>query len=217
MTNPLIIGLVGAAGCGKDTVADALITRGLAFKHSSGDPIKEVFARHYAYGQTPEWADWACYTHEGKDALHPYLMGYNNPERAAVGERRMSLYSETYPGAEPEPLTNREVLEFLGDAMNMVDPLVLMRPMPELAREARKILVDTSTREPAQAEFVRSHEGIIVYVSRPEAEAKAGAHQTARFYEWCLQEGVIDYTIDNSQGLAELDNEIERLCEHYSF
>jgi hypothetical protein len=207
-----MISLVGAAGAGKDTVADFLVDRYHATKYASGDPIKRLAIE--SYGMT----EAMCFTHEGKAAEHPYLRGHRHPETGElfclVDDTNAKL-SQTYVNAfgEVTPVTNREVLEILGDKMCAVDKLVLMRPMVPLHARTGKTVVDVATREEAQAEFVRAHGGVVVYVANQAKEAEAGAHHSATFFRRTEH----DYRLDNDGTLEDLaeavDTLVQRLAE----
>jgi len=172
-----MIGFIGAAGCGKDTAGNYIAKKYNAIVYSSAASIKEVFSDYYSVDQSPQWKDWACHTHAGKAARHPYL-----------------------------DATNREVLEFLGDAMNKVDPLVLVRDMPRLAAETKQCVIDTSTREVDQAKFIKEHGGLIILIRRTANEEAAGDHHTAQF--WRTYNA--DYIIDNNTSLEDFYSRIDK-------
>lgn len=210
-----MVALVGAAGAGKDTVADLLVERYGALKYASGDPIKRLAVE--SYGMT----EAMCYTHEGKAADHPYLRGWRDrkagallcleddlPSYAASQGLAVAWALDRFRGrADLVPATNREVLEVLGDKMCAVDKLVLMRPMGPLHGRTGKTVVDVATREEAQAAFVRAHGGLVVYVSNPAREAAAGAHHSATFYERTEH----DHVVDNGGTLADLGANVDAL------
>ena len=212
---PPMLGLVGAAGAGKDEVASALFDAG-ALQYSSGDPIRELAIASYSHGVDRETARWMYYTQEGKKSTHPYLKAYFVQSTLSLDREKWDLVcfedddravEEYHEGAgyrgplQSAPMTNREVLELLGDKMISADRIVLMRPMLPLAEETGRMIVDTSTREEAQAVFIRSHGGLILYVRNPVAEAKAGTHQSATF--WARTEYSIQLTNDPTRNSVQ--------------
>lgn len=180
-----MLGFIGAAGCGKDTAAEYLEKQYGTSCYSSADLIKDVFKTYYSEGQTDRWKHWACYTHEGKGSPHPYLLRKD-------GTRA----------------TNREILERIGDGMNSVDSLVLMRGMLTLSEQSNTTcVVDTSTREPSQARFITQNKGKIILIRRTVNEEAAGEHHTARFW----QNWNADFVLDNNTSLDDFYQRLDRL------
>lgn len=167
MEDVTYVGLVGAAGSGKDSAADAVIEDDPtdAIKPYLAKPIKEVAMRYYDMSHDD------CYTQEGKAKTHPHM---------------------TFD--DGTPMTNRNVLEQIGDKLQELDPLVLMRSTErEIKRKEPDFALFPDLRTEPQAEYIRSKDGIIVYVKDEEAERKAeqaegeDAHHTKTFYnrtEW---------------------------------
>lgn len=183
---PPLIGLVGAAGAGKDTVAQILEDEFNCWHYSSADPIKEVFIAHFSYGKSDKWKQWACYDHEGKASLHPYIVNDKG-----------------------DPITNREVLELIGDRLNSLDPLVLVRPMLDIHQKKELTVVDSSTREDDQANFVKNNGGTIIYVqnSAREKEIPTNPHHTAVFWKK-FRDG---WVINNDGSLDDLRKNVKRV------
>lgn len=196
-----LIGIVGAAGAGKtEEVSRYLSEHYHTVEYSSADPIKDIFQKYYAHGMTEGEKYAACYTQEGKASPHPYL---------TAGDVEF-VRKTTDASKLGEPVINRQVLEAIGDGVNRVDSLVLMRQMLTEHRQTGRTMVDSSTREEAQSGFIRDNGGIIVYVKRDVAEAKAGGHHTQTFY----QRTAHDYVLDNNGTIAELREQIDELVEH---
>lgn len=153
-TAPKYIGIVGAAGAGKDTVADILVRFLDYHKQYLADPIKQVAMKYYECS----WND--VYTQEGKAKEHPY----------------MTFLDGT-------PMTNRNLLEQIGDKMQELDTMVLMRYIKHEARDQdlERIVVPDLRTEP-QAQYFRDKGGIIVYVQRDDVEKDIGDHHTASFF-----------------------------------
>lgn len=193
-TIPPLIGIVGAAGAGKDTVADYLVEEYGCQKYASGDPIKDVAMRHYGMSHED------CYTHRGKASTHAYLRtsDLSDDDRRKIPN-----------GFTDRPVLNREVLELIGDKMNALDPLVLMRPMAVQAEKTGRPQVDPCTREKAQAQFIRDRGGVIIYVSCPQAETQVpeDAHHSAVFYK----ETRYDFVVDNDHATTDFETLRERI------
>jgi hypothetical protein len=207
-----VIGIVGAAGAGKDTIAQYLAEQYDAIAYSSGDPIREVMMLYYLSGLDDERKYWSVYTHAGKASVHPYLKGWFYKLPDGYGEQFISFEHETCElryreGVYLRSLTVREVMEIVGDKMCAVDPYVLMRPMLDRHRETGATIIDTSTREEKQAEFVRSNGGVIIYCRNTAAEAKAGAHHSATFY---LRTGH-DFRVENNGAFDELYHQLDEV------
>lgn len=199
-----LIGLVGAAGSGKDTAADYLVRQYSLLKYSSSDPIKQVAMRFYGL-----CAD-DCYTQEGKSKEHPYIEAYFDPDEWIRGKRKLVSFQPA-PGLVRAPVTNRELLEQLGDRMLDLDPLVVIRPMLKLHETTGDTVVDSSPRTWDQVNFIRDNGGIIIYVRRPEAENRAGTHHTATFYRDVQPDFTADNTADLSHLYQQLDDIISSL------
>src|SRR5690606_13926113 len=104
------------------------------------------------------------YSGEGKASDHHYLKHENG-----------------------EPISWRYLLEQIGDKLQEIDPLVLLRFVDKQVDHPYLVVPDLRT-EP-QAQWIRSRGGIIVYVKRDEAEARAWkemegpeAHHTKVFF-----------------------------------
>jgi hypothetical protein len=193
--DPLWIGLVGAAQAGKTTVADRLGEFYVTTSPYLAKPIKGIAQRYYGMSEVD------CYSQEGKSKEHSYM---------------------TFE--DGTAMTNRQVLEQVGDKLQELDPLVLLRAAESrLEKEEKLRLTDNSPgldpevvlfpdlRTEPQADFIRDHGGIVVYVARDHAEEKAeaikDAHHTKTFYNRTEH----DLMIDNNGGLEQLWDEVYRL------
>lgn len=188
---PLWIGLVGAAGAGKTTVSEMLSRSFTTRTPYLAKPIKDVAQKYYGMSTTD------CYSQEGKSEDHPFI---------------------TFEGGEI--MTNRNVLEEIGDKLQEIDPLILLRAAEERLGEESEtyqgvdpdLVLFPDLRTEPQAEFIRDRGGLVVYVQRdhPEARAEAieDAHHTKTFYNRTEH----DFLIDNNGSLSDLSSEIEALA-----
>lgn len=201
---PYII-FIGAAGAGKDEAAKYFSDAHHAYFYSTSEAIKQVAISYY--GMTEE----QCYTQKGKSSPHKYLRAYYTDTHAERARWVLQTYEhevlQPFNGWTLAPMLCREVLEQIGDKMNSLDPLVLVRPMEIHRKATGKTILDTSAREMAQVDWPRDRGGVVVLISRKEAEKNIGAHHTASFYQTVQP----DYIIDNNGSIGQLHDQIDAL------
>jgi len=162
-TGPVWIGVVGAAKAGKTTFANVMSDIYNTKEPYLAAPIKTIAQKYYGMSRED------CYTHEGKSKMHPYI--------------------EFDDGTQ---MTNRQVLEQIGDKLQEIDPLVLLRSAGSRStetpmRETLDAVIFPDLRTKTQENFIKDKGGIVVYVQRDEAEQKTEAfedpHHTKTFYK----------------------------------
>jgi hypothetical protein len=184
-TEPLLVGVVGAANAGKDTLADAIVDEHPSkfMNVSLSTAIKNVGMEYFGM-QT-----WHCFTSDGKEENHPYLTHEDGT-----------------------PMKNRHVLEIIGDKLQEIDPLVLIRAAKQRIQGTPQAVFFTDLRTEPQAQFIRDEGGIIVYVQRDDAEKVAESadkenHHTKTFYKRTEP----DFVIENNGSLENFRATVKNL------
>lgn len=145
-----IVGLMGAAGCGKDTVANFLVEKHGFQKMSFAKTVKDVASVAF---------DWD----------RSLLEGDTNESRA--WRERMDPYWNVTP---------RAALQLIGTDMFrdlISDDFWLKRLRKELEKATTPIVI-SDCRYENEADYIKALGGTIVYVQRDEAEAKT--HEAVR-------------------------------------
>lgn len=152
---PLIIGLTGLAGSGKDTVADHLVTRHGFARHAIADPIKNMLEELLIYAGI----DPMC--------LHARQMKEQPLDLLGVSPREMmqTLGTEWGRNLHPEFWLRIAALQ-LG-----------LHDLPRSIPRADRIVL-TDLRFHNEAHWVRKLGGFVVRVSRPAPEVRS--HQSER-------------------------------------
>jgi hypothetical protein len=184
-----LIGICGAAGSGKDTLAEGLASIDVYFVYHFADPIKAalnaMFGWGPAYWQNREW----------KEAEIPWLT-----------ERPAGLHVWRYGTMDVTP---RTLAQTLGTewGRNMIHPELWLRIAREKYRKmSGQAVVNTKTngeiaamgmiipdvRFENEAKWIKAEGGILLKVHRPGVEPVAQhASEQADLTEW------VDYTILN--------------------
>lgn len=179
-----LIALTGLHGAGKDTVADALPARKLAFADTLYDEVSE------AWGVTVAWLK----DRDRKDA----------PQEALAvrfcKDVDFFLYILCCSESARSP---RQILQWWGDYQRAYDPdyfVDAVRVQIEAAWGIDKRFVITDCRFPNEAAMVRQLGGQIWQVVRPGHEPPRTGHAS----ETTGDEFAPDVVLVNSQGIAEL-------------
>lgn len=157
-----LIALCGAAGAGKDTVADMLPARKLAF----ADALYREVAQ--AFGESEEWLK----RREFKETLQWELRVDACQHEAFCGYLRWS--GNIYQGSSDDgqhPRSPRQILQWWGDYRRAQDPdyfVKLMRPEGDT--------VITDVRFPNEAALIRQLGGQLWQIRRPGYEAGGTGH-----------------------------------------
>jgi hypothetical protein len=192
--SPLWIGIVGAAQAGKDTLARSIREEVPSRFHTPylARPIKQIGQEYYGMSERD------CHTAEGKSEDHDFLTHEDGT-----------------------PMTNRKVLELIGDKLQELDPLVLLRYVQkEVDRfseggNLQGVFLPDLRTEP-QARFIREQGGIVVYVQRDEAEEAAESadeneqHHTKTFYKHTDP----DIRVENNGSLYSFKQTVKHLFLH---
>lgn len=162
-----LIALCGAAGAGKDTVADMLPARKLAFADTLYREVAEAF------GVTVEWlkdrsrkdvpqrelAQFRAFDHDFGDYLEGAIEGW---------------------WSDSEPRSPRQILQWWGDYRRAQDPDYFVRQTRvaagRLLFEAQEPVIITDVRFPNEAAMVRQLGGQIWQIRRPGYEAGGTGH-----------------------------------------
>ncbi len=186
--DPLLIGLVGTAGVGKDTAAERLVDMHDFIQHAFALPIKTMLE--------------ALFLECGIDyarLFEPKLKEQPIPELAGVAQ----------PG-QPE-LTPRALMQTLGTEwgrqmghglwLRCAD---LMLGLPDAPVHDRIVISDV--RFPNEADWVRQHGGVLVRIVRPDAMA------VREHFSEQLAGGIkCDATVANTGSLADLHETLDDL------
>lgn len=184
-----LIALTGLHGAGKDTVADALPARKLAFADTLYREVAEAF------GVSED--ELRC--REGKEKpRHVLRLDYCGDDEFA--DFVCSPCSTVERGLPRSP---RQILQWWGDYQRAYDPdyfVDAVRVQIEAARGIDKRFVITDVRQANEAAMVRALGGQIWQVVRPGHEPPRTGHHT----ETDGSEFAPDVVLVNSQGIAEL-------------
>lgn len=204
MSAPILIGLTGPAGSGKDSAADALVHLAGFTKLAFADALRaEVCA---AFGVPLQYLT----ARETKE--HPIqalalnrcmVMGF----LAALREQGAGL-------DEDAPRSPRQIMQWWGTEFRRAKDTSywISRAMQRIKRlhKQGKSVVVTDVRFPDEAEAVRSMGGLIWQVWRPGVDVADGAHAS----ETHGREFSPEYVIDNDEGLDELRIEVAATLAH---
>jgi hypothetical protein len=178
----MIVGVVGKARSGKDTVARFLGKYGFE-RMSFADPLKEVVAAKFGiplvncYGMTDTGEEF------DREAIHPFW---------GISVRQMLQIEGT------EATRNIYDREFWTKRMDV-----------RISRSNAKRIVIPDVRFENEVDFITSRGGVVVGVMRPEVESVADheSEQLAdRMTDFC------EYVLSNGKDLAHLEQQVEGLA-----
>lgn len=198
MSAPILIGLTGPAGSGKDSAADALVHLAGFTKLAFADALRaEVCA---AFGVPLNYLT----ARETKE----------HPIQALALSRCMVLgFTHAMQALEPAldldaPRSPRQVMQWWGTEFRRAKDTSywISRAMQRIKRlhKQGKSVVVTDVRFPDEAEAVRAMCGVIWQVWRPGVDVPDGAHAS----ETHGREFDPEFVIDNDEGLDELRIEV---------
>lgn len=188
---PLLIGLVGRAGSGKDTVGGFI----------AGSPALKTPTAVTSFAEPMK-----VFCKEVFDFTHEQLYGPSELRNAP--DRR-------YPRGDGTCLSPREALQTLGTEWGrkcFPDVWVSLA-----ARRARKLLDDgtsvvfTDVRFLNEALAIRALNGKLWRIRRPEADAIASAHQSERELDSEAMKSLITHEIFNTGTLDKLGVEVQEV------
>lgn len=190
-----LIALTGLHGAGKDTVADALPARKLAF----ADTLYEEVAEAFGVSQI----ELRC--RDGKEVAHEGLC-----MDACASEEFREWHFHRFGVVKPvwqewafTCHSPRQILQWWGDYQRAYDPdyfVDAVRVQIEAARGIDKRFVITDVRQANEAAMVRQLGGQIWQIVRPGHEPPRTGHHT----ETDGSEFAPDLVLVNSWGIAEL-------------
>lgn len=182
---PLVIGLTGLAGSGKDTVADHLVARHGFARHALADPIKNMLE--------------ALLIDAGIDPVCLYARQLKEQPlgRLGVSPRQMMQTLGTEWGRELQPDFWLRIAELqLG-----------MHDMPRSTPVSDRIVI-TDVRFHNEAHWVREHGGFMLRVSRPAPEVRS--HHSERG----INNIVVWREVPNLGSLDELHDQLDVTMRH---
>lgn len=211
-----LIGLIGAAGAGKDTLASALIQRGwrrIAF----GDPLKDFFspftkgeisadeleARILSQGHDgPE----AARIHSG--AAHTAATRAFIAQHAAPYEWRGQRVDSRTEDRALKPLV-RPILEYGGDLINPLITRLHFERIDELLSQGEHI-INPRVGRPHEAVMTRERGGVNLLIDRPD-QPPASAWE-AQIITALTEAQLIDARVVNGQDFAQWQLQCARVA-----
>ncbi|OCX70988.1 hypothetical protein A6M27_14280 [Acidithiobacillus thiooxidans] len=181
--NPIIIGLSGAPGAGKDTVADMLDMKKLSFS----DLIYQEVAQAYGLSSVDYLKD-----RSNKD--NPIALN----GMAVIPEMADALTAAHFTS----PVTPRMALQAWGDYRRSQDPDYFIRSIREQAHG--KSVVISDVRTPAEVDLIEELGGIMVRIRHDEAEKVFHNHPL----ETALSGYQMHYEIQNNGTLDDLREKV---------
>lgn len=185
-----LIALTGLHGAGKDTVADALPVRKLAFADTLYEEVAEAF------GVSED--ELRCREGKEREQARFALMHVSDEH-----EDFLDFVASAGHPSITDPRSPRQILQWWGDYQRAYDPdyfVDAVRVQIEAARGIDKRFVITDVRQANEAALVRALGGQIWQIVRPGHEPPRTGHHT----ETDGTEFAPDVVLVNSQGIAEL-------------
>jgi hypothetical protein len=193
-----IIGLMGAIGSGKDTIADFLTTRGfrrLAFAKKVKDVAAIVFGwdRELLEGRTQESREW-------RECVDPF---WGIRPRAALQKIGTEMFRE-----------------------HICDDVWIKGVVQEIQATEDDVVV-TDCRFENEIEAIKAAGGTILFVQRDEPPAWAEGAASGSAYDpgsgihvtdWntYVLRSLADTTVDNSGSLEDLYNNVDRILSEWN-
>lgn len=191
-----LVALCGAAGAGKDTVANMLPARKLAFADTLYREVSEAF------GVTI--ADLKCRATKEMPTRYLCLARCDEQAFSAFLSAPCSLLTRA------EPRSPRQILQWWGDYRRAQDPAYFVRKVAEILKQKPDNYVDwtsppscfviTDVRFPNEAAMVRQLGGQIWQIRRPGYEAGGTGHAS----DTAGDEFAPDRVVVNSGSLGDL-------------
>jgi hypothetical protein len=206
MSNPVILGIIGAKGAGKDTLAAMLAQHGFERLAFADALYREVAD---AYSVTVE----SLQVRETKETWQSRLSPAHssNPEFVAFCMRYLAREGRLELGSD-EPMSPREVLQQWGSFRRVGDPEYWLKQVENILRapenEGRRYVI-TDVRYTNEADMVEAMGGILVRVRCAAAEAAAAAD--AHPSETELRERPTRLIVSNNGTLDDLRLAADRL------
>lgn len=168
----MLIGICGAPGCGKDTLADQMVSHDVYEKYRFADPIKAMLAQFHI--PLDLWED-----HDAKESIIPWL---------GKSPRYLAQTLGTEWGRE---LIHKDIwVKFAQGRWNVVNA----------ARDGRMVCSDV--RFENEAKWINDAGGVLVRIERPgnEHEADNMKHASeAGFAAWRVDLTIINHGQEKSE------------------
>lgn len=190
---PTIIGLLGHAGAGKDTVALLLAERFRVARVAFAEALKLEIAAAWGIERDLLDSPWAKEAKTPALALHKCM----NQDFVAYA------WELGLPGLQ-DGLTPRTVMQRWGDWRRSVDPDYFVKIALEIVRtvtdgDGVDAVLLTDVRFPNEADLVRSLGGDLWRITRPE-----GPQPSRHASEWLLAGEPVDAEIVNDGSIEQL-------------
>jgi len=183
-----ILGLIGPAGCGKDTIANLLKNYGYE-RVASADAMKEDAMRYFDI----ELSDLEYY----KNAQLGITAMTKMDESITVGKLSIRHFLQTY---------GMDMRYRFGDDY-WIDRSVSSK-IEERGEDARIILTDVRFQN--EIDYIKSRNGLVAYVKgRSKLKGEQKNHISESLANSSDIEDKVDFTIDNSGSLDDLEKQIK--------
>lgn len=195
----IVLGLMGAAGAGKDSVASIVLRDLGGERYAFADPLRAEVAA--AFGVDP----WSFSDRAAKERPHDALRPSTCADTAFA-----ALCHQLRPYRTDDPLSPRQALQWWGTEYRRAQHpdywLVRASERAAVAATRSRLLAVTDVRYPNEAAWIRSRGGVLWRVDREVADV--AAHDSER--AWRSID--VDAVIRNDGTLDELERLVRDLC-----
>lgn len=209
----MILGILGQAGSGKDTVADHLVKKYRFMKVALADPLKRICQEVYDFSDEQLWGPSEM--RNGADLRYPTGRGYLSPRVAlqTLGtEWGRSMYANTWIDYGLEVADDILVRGMSYTAkMGVSDDGLFQR----LINRRKQGVVFSDIRFKNEVDQIRRRSnGFVIRVRRPGAIGVVGVSGHASEEEQkTLTDSDFDYTVNNVGTLPQLYEEVDKMLK----
>lgn len=209
----MLIGVLGQAGVGKDTVADRLVNHYGFVKVALADPLKRICKEVYAFSDDQLWGP--SQARNGQDLRFPTGKGYLSPRVAlqTLGtEWGRTCYQNTWIdyAIRTAKLIMQEGYSYTSKRGTYKSSLLMrwIRPRPTG-------VVFSDLRFRNEFQLIRSmHKGYVVRVKRPGVDGSVGvANHASEAEQRDFCDADFDYVLNNNGSIPDLYEDIAKMFE----